>query len=205
MSMTSEPGKTATVLLQKIRGGDLAAEEDLFSLLYSQLKAVAKNQIRDDPAGQSLGATGLVHEAYLRLCQGSLPADRRQFFSYATTIMKNILVDHARKKKADKRGGERRREQLDIALDQELKKFERDNRVEILALHEALDRLKESHPRPHEVVMLRIFAGHTVAEVANLLGIGTTTVDKDWKVARANLLLLMKDQEQRGDSLSNCR
>ncbi len=199
--MVSETGKTVTELLRQIRAGDRTAGEKLLPLLYDQLRDVAKNFIGRERPGHTWGATGLVHEAYLRLFDGSLPeiADRSQFFAYAARTMRNLLVDHARKKRAVRRGGDRQREDLDVVLERELQQFERDNRVELLALHEALDQLMNTHPRQHEVAMLRTFGGHTVAEVAELLGISTTTVDKDWKVARAHLLLLMTESEQSGD------
>ena len=146
------------------------------------------------PAGHTLQPTALVHEAFVRLV-GSADSQwegRRHFFFAAARAMQDILVEHARKKMALKRGGGRRRDELaesDLIVDTPP--------AEMLALDQALEKLKENNSRMHTVVMLRYFAGLTVDDTAQALGVERSAVARDWRVARAWLFGQMADEGSR--------
>jgi RNA polymerase sigma factor (TIGR02999 family) len=171
--------KELTQILRAMEAGEAQATEQLLALVYEGLRNLAAQKLAQEQPGQTLDATGLAHEAYLRLCGGQPFENRRHFFAAAAEAMRRILVDRARARTAVKRGGARRRLRLDqLAL-----------AAEFLALHEALDRLTEQHPRKGELVKLRFFAGLTGAEAAAALGISSSTADNDWAYARAWLRL----------------
>jgi RNA polymerase sigma factor (TIGR02999 family) len=179
-----------TVLLQNIRNGDRESWNRLVPIVYQELHAVASARVAS-PASQTLGATALVHELYLKLSETtSLElVDRRHFFAVAATAMRQILVDHARAKAAKKRGGDQVRAELrdgDGALP--------DRSSEILAVHEALDRLARYAERPARVAELRYFGGLTVEETAEVLEIDARTVKRDWRKARALLYGMLHDE-----------
>ena len=172
----------ATILLNRLDSGDALAAEQLLPLLYDELKAIARRQFRGQAEGHTLQATVLVHEAFLRLI--GRPAktwqDRKHFFAVAATAMRQILVNHARAKHAEKRGGHGQRLLLD---DNSI--ASKDAGLDVLSLHEVLERLKEIDERKHRVVELRFFAGLTVPEVADVLQLSTTTIESEWRAARA--------------------
>ncbi len=162
--------------------------DQLAAQLYGELRSLAHSQLRRERPGHTLGTTALVHEAYLRL--GSGPAfgagDRTRFFGAASTAMRRVLVDHARHRLRLKRGAgvdavhlEDAGELPDSAL---LTDTEAD---ELLALDDALDRLAQVNPRGSAVVQHRFFAGLTLEETAEVLGVSAKTVQRDWMVARA--------------------
>ena len=166
--------------------GRLAAEQ-LLPLIYDELRRLAAQKLAKEKPGQTLDATALVHEAYLRLLAGGdgSPAreppqyrDRSHFFAAAATAMRRILIDNARRKLAQKRGGGLQRQELDVlaapAPDEEL-----------LALEEALQKLAAADPLKAKLVELRYFAGLTGDEAAEVLGISPTTADRHWAYARA--------------------
>jgi len=186
-----------TGLIVQAGAGDAAAAGALLPLVYEQLRQIARARMRDERAGHTLDATALVHEAYARLVGNRelAWASRGHFFAAAAEAMRRILIEHARARRREKRGGDRRRLALDIdsvvglATDEKLE--------EIVALDEALRRLEEQRPRAARVVQLRFYAGLSVDDTAAALGISPRTVDLDWAFARAWLYReLRRDTEE---------
>ena len=174
-----------TRLLDAAAAGDPHAAEHLLPLLYGELRRLAADQLARERPGQTLQATALVHEAYLRLVGGGQPDNwngRAHFFAAAAEAMRRILVEAARRKKRERHGGGRLRE--GDALD--FPAPERPDRL--LAVGEALDRLTMTNPQAAELVKLRYFAGCTNAEAATLLGISPRKANQVWAYARAWLL-----------------
>jgi RNA polymerase sigma factor (TIGR02999 family) len=153
---------------------------DLFPAVYDELRRLAAAKLAGEPAGHTLDATALVHEAYLRLGRSAAFATNSQFFRAAAEAMRRILVDHARKKRADKRGGGGKRFELSEA-----------DRVAVpdpdtlLAVDEALATLAAEDPGSADVARLRLFAGLSVEEAAEALGVSRATAFRDWAYARA--------------------
>ena|SRR5690606_35220569 len=171
-----------TRLLQDLEGGDRAAFDRLLAAVYPELREMARARLRDQRAGHTLNPTGLVHEAYLRLVryQDVSWKGRAHFFGAAATTMRRVLVDYARKKSADKRRGEH--VSLTLAGDA----AEADVTLEeLLAIDDALERLAQERPRWVRVVECRYFAGLTLEETAEALGVSHGTVSNDWAMARA--------------------
>ena len=173
-----------TQLLNGIASGKIAAREDLLRCVYEQLHAIAQRRMSSERPGHTLQATALVHEAYVRLL-GDVDVpwrDRSHFYLAASEAMRRILVDHARKRSAEKRGGDRQRLPLnvcDLASD--------DDPAQILALDQALVRLQSEDAAAAEVVRLRFFAGLTVEEAAAALDLSERTIKREWTYARAKL------------------
>jgi len=183
-AMSDPPSTSVTALLARARSGDSSALADVFPLIYDELRRLAQQRLGREPDGHTLSPTALVHEAYMRLIDYSRLewANRAHFMAVASTAMRRILVDHARGHRSLKRGGGRRPVSLD---DVELGTEER---AELLvAVDEALERLKSVEPRQAQVVECRFFGGMTEEETAEALGIGLRTVKRDW--ARAKLWL----------------
>jgi RNA polymerase sigma factor (TIGR02999 family) len=178
-----------TRLLEAANRGDRQAAADLLPLVYGELRALAAARLAQEQPGQTLNATALVHEAYLRLVGEQAFDGRGHFFAAGAEAIRRILVEQARRRQAAKRGGQHRREPLDPdriaapAPDDEL-----------LALHDALDRLARAHPEKAELVKLRYFAGLTADEAANALGISPSTGDRHWTYARAWLRRAMSPE-----------
>jgi RNA polymerase sigma factor (TIGR02999 family) len=171
----------ATEILNAAQAGDAQAASRLLPRVYAELRRLAARDLSREPPGQTLNATALVHEVYLKLV-GPVDArrwnDRSHFFATAATAMRRILIDNARRKRARRRGGGRRREPLgDVAAP------EPDE--ELLAIHEALDELAEKEPLKAKLVELRYFAGLTGQQAADVLGISATTADRHWAYVRA--------------------
>jgi RNA polymerase sigma factor (TIGR02999 family) len=178
-----------TRILHAARGGDAKALDDLYPLVYRDLQAVAHRALLGGRPGDTLNTTALVHEAYLKLHGASRfePVDRRHFFAVAARAMRQIIVDHARSRGAQKRGGEFHRVDLDaatIASD--------DSGAAVLALEDALRKLGELDQRLARVVELRFFGGLTVEETAEVLQVDPRTVKRDWRKARAVLYLTLE-------------
>src|SRR5262245_21257607 len=170
-----------TQVLHAIEQGDPHAKEQLWPLVYEELRRLAGAQMASEKPGQTLEATALVHEAYLRLAGGQEQtfANRRHFFAAAAAAMHRILVDVARAKAAEKRGGGRQRERPDLdALDAGAPA------EELLSLHEALERFAAHDPVKARLVELRFFAGLTLPQAAECLGISLSTAERGWRYAR---------------------
>ena len=173
-----------TRVLAAIDQGDPEAAEQLLPLVYDELRKLAAQRLAQEKAGQTLQATALVHEAYLRLVGGEQTQDwnsRRHFFGAAAEAMRRILIDRARHKQTRKAGGGRRR----LDLDDIEPVLEEENGDRLLALDEALRQLEAEDPRKAELVKLRFFAGLTAEQAAAALGVSTSTVEKDWAYARS--------------------
>jgi RNA polymerase sigma factor (TIGR02999 family) len=172
-----------TRILSAIEQGDPSAAEQLLPLVYDELRRLASQKLAQEKPGQTLQATALVHEAYLRLVDGDQAQhwnSRGHFFAAAAEAMRRILVEQARKRGRLKRGGDRQRLELDAV---QLSAPEAAD--ELLALDDALTEFAQKHPDKAELVKLRYFAGLTVDEAAQALGISTSTADRHWTYARA--------------------
>ncbi len=172
-----------TQLIMQLQGGDAAALEQLVPLLYDELRVLARKQLRNERSGHTLSTTGLVNEAYLKLVQQHQlrVEDRTHFFAIAATTMRRILVDYARARKREKRGGGG----IPIPIE-EAERFLTDQEAdEVLALDEALDRLARLEPRAAQIVQCRFYSGLTLEETAEALGISVRTVQRHWITARA--------------------
>lgn len=181
-----------TALLAAAPSDEHAAQR-LFDLVYDDLRRIAAAQMRTERADHTLQATALVSEAYLRLCGAEQLEfnDRRHFYRVAAEAMRRILIDHARARLAEKRGGGRARQDLldDAAVSATM------SPDRLLALDEALHILGQEDPRAAEVVRLRFFGGLSVDEAADLLEISKRTAIRDWNFARARLSELMGDAD----------
>lgn len=186
----STPSRTAldrtdsnvTSLLAALSDGDPRAMDQLLPAIYDELKRLAASQLRRERGEHTLGATALVHEAFLKLVD-QRDVDwrgRSHFFGIAAQAMRRILVDHARRRAAHKRSCEQQ-----VTLDNAVAVAADNDSDEILAVHEALDRLAQLDARQAKLVELRYFAGFTLEESAELLGISPATAYRDWAVARA--------------------
>jgi RNA polymerase sigma factor (TIGR02999 family) len=170
-----------TRILSAIDQGDQRAADQLLPLVYDELRKLASDKLCHEVPGQTLQATALVHEAYLRLVGPQKPnafKDRGHFFAAAASAMRRILIDNARRKRTQKRGGGLKRQPLEA-----LPAPEQDH--EILALDEALKRLAETDSLKARLVELRYFGGLTSDQAAKVLGISPTTADRHWAYARA--------------------
>jgi RNA polymerase sigma factor (TIGR02999 family) len=184
-----------TRILSAIEQGDPQAAAQLLPLVYEELRRLAAQHLAHEKPGQTLQATALVHEAYLRLVEGerrgsSPPWDnRRHFFAAAAEAMRRILVENARRKHSVRHGGGRRRLDLDEALSLP------EPRPDLLALDEALARLAEKQPLKAELVKLRFFAGLTMPEAAQALGVSLATAERYWTFARSWLYAELADPD----------
>ncbi|MCA8975555.1 MAG: sigma-70 family RNA polymerase sigma factor [Planctomycetes bacterium] len=174
---------TVTALLQRMRNGDAAVVERLTELIYDELRRLSSLHLRGERQGHTLQTTALANEAWLRLVdQREVEChDRAHFLALASTAIRRILIDHARRAKAERRGGGRRPvslESIDVAAAIETPDL-------VLALDDALRRLGDTDARKARVVELRYFAGLTIEQTAAVLRVSTATVERDWNMARA--------------------
>jgi RNA polymerase sigma-70 factor, ECF subfamily len=186
-----EPGEVTRLLL-KWRSGDEDALGQLMPLVHDELRRMARQFLRRERAGHTMRTTTLVNEAYLRLV-GADPVDwrdRAHFFAIATEAMRRVLVDEARKRHRQKRGGEWTRLSLDEAM-----VVSREREVDLLALDEALEWLAERAPRKCRVVVLRFFGGLTTEETAAALCVSVDTVKTDWSTAKLWLMRRLSGKE----------
>ena len=170
-----------TQILSAIEQGDPRAAEELLPLVYDELRKLAAAKLANEKPGQTLQATALVHEAFLRLVVCDSPQEwngRRHFFAAASESMRRILVEQARRKSCVKRGGDREREDLQFV---ETKVPDE----ELLALDEAISGFAAEHAEKAELVKLRYFVGMTIPQAAEALGISKATADRHWRYARA--------------------
>lgn len=182
--MEARASGEVTVLLERFRSGDSSAQDKLIPLLVEELRRLARQQLRSERPGHTLQPTALVNEAYLRLI-GDQARDwrsRAHFIGVSVLVMRRILIDHARRKQAQKRGG------VEPALAIESEEFpglSYEQADELVALNVALDRLDEVNPRQRQIVELRYFGGLSVEETAEVLSVSPVTVKRDWAAARA--------------------
>jgi RNA polymerase sigma factor (TIGR02999 family) len=203
--LTRLPGNLAlkvsdiSQILNRINDGEPHAAAELLPLVYEELRKLAAAKLAHEKPGQTLDATALVHEAYVRMVRARSPseanepslagaagspefANRRHFFAAAAETMRRVLVDRARRKKSQKRGGDRERHDWDafeIALPEP--------REDLIALDAALEKLAQSDPQAAELVQLRFFAGFTLLDAAEILGVSPRTAHRLWAYARAFL------------------
>ena len=171
-----------TELLGRWRNGDRDALDSLIPLVYEELRRIAQHYLRNERPGHTLQSTALVHEAYVRLIRQDLPQwqNRAHFFAVAAQLMRQILVDHARAYRADKRGGG----VCNLALD-DAEKDAQPVDVDIVALDDALKTLSAMDPQQGKVVELKFFGGLSIEDTAEVLGVSSSTVKRDWITARA--------------------
>jgi RNA polymerase sigma factor (TIGR02999 family) len=184
------PGGDVTQLLARWAGGDRAALDALMPVVYAELRKIADAYLRRERSGHTLQPTALVNEAWLRLVrQDELQFDhRKQFYALAAQVMRRILVDHARALAADKRGGGSPKTTLGAEISAGVNRT-----IELLALDEALEQLARVSPRQAQVIELRYFAGLTVEEIGDLVGMSAATISRDQKTAEAWLGHVMSD------------
>ena len=184
-----------TILLDAAAAGDRKAAADLLPLVYDELRRLAAARLADEPSGNTLQPTALVHEAYLRLV-GASDGDhwnhRGHFYAAAAEAMRRILVEHARRKKRHKHGGPRRRLSLEAA-----ESLAEAPSEDLAAIDEALTRLTTHEPVKAEVVKLRFFAGLTMPEVARSLELSLATAERYWTYARLWLYAELTDEDHR--------
>jgi RNA polymerase sigma factor (TIGR02999 family) len=183
------PMTDVTHILSAIEQGDPHAPEQLLPLVYDELRKLAAQKLAEEKPGQTLQATALVHEAYLRLVDGDKAAhwnSRGHFFGAAAEAMRRIVVDQARRKQADKRGGQRRRVPLDGADVGFTSPAD-----ELLDIDEALTRLAAEDPQAARLIQLRYFAGLSMEDGAELVGISRSTAYEHWSYARVRLKTLL--------------
>ncbi|MDH5287697.1 MAG: ECF-type sigma factor [Betaproteobacteria bacterium] len=175
-----------TQLLHAARSGDAQAAGEAFSVVYAELRRLARARLRQHRTMTLLDTTALVHESYLKLVgtEGVAVEDRHHFFAYASRVMRSVIVDFARAKLAERRGGEAEKVVLDTALGERLAAPESD----VLRVHEALEALAQADERAAQVVEMRYFGGLTEPEIAQVLGLSERTVRRDWEKARLLLL-----------------
>jgi RNA polymerase sigma factor (TIGR02999 family) len=179
-----------TQILSAIEHGDPSAAEQLLPLVYDELRKLAAQKLAQEKRGQTLQATALVHEAYLRLVDGDKAPhwnNRGHFFAAAAEAMRRILVDQARRKLSLRRGGNLQRQPLE---DHEIEAPEPS--LDMLAVNEALERFQSIDATAAQIVKLRYFAGLTIPQAAEALGISTSTADRSWAYARAWLHAALK-------------
>jgi RNA polymerase sigma-70 factor, ECF subfamily len=172
-----------TLILGRARAGDEQARGDLIAMMYDELRRVASRMMRRERTEHTLSPTAVVHEAVIRLLADAVfehSPDRAYVFASAARAMREVLIDHARKRSTDRRGGTWRRAPLDRVID-----YFEERDIDIVAVHEALDRLAEWNERQGQVMTLRYFGGLSVPEVAAAIGVSVATVERDWRLARA--------------------
>ena len=173
------PVSDITEILKRAEAGDKQAGRELLPLVYDELRRLAQHKLNNELPGQTLEATALVHEAYLRLGGNNEEWDNRgHFFSAAAEAMRRILVDRARRKRRVKHGGDKQRVELNEAV------ATNDISSEILAVSEVFDDFAEKYPEQAEVVKLRYFVGMTNQQASEFMGISTSTADRHWAFAR---------------------
>ncbi len=182
MSSTSDQPGRITQLLERWDGGDQSALDELAPLVYAELRKVAAAYLRRERPGHTLQATALVNEAYLRLVghKHGRWQGRKHFYGIAARLMRQVLVEHARRHQAEKRGGGRAVVTLSRADE-----ISGAPEVDVLAVHEALERLAAFDAQQARIVELRFFGGLSIEETAETLGVGHATVEREWGLARA--------------------
>ena len=186
----------ATQILGQIESGDPLAAEKLLPLIYDELRKLAAARLAQEKPGQSLQATALVHDAYIRLVDVDKAQhwdSRGHFFSAAAEAMRRILIEQARRKLAAKAGGRRERQELNDLPD--VADIASNDKLDLLALDEALQKLERYSPRKAQLVKLRFFAGLTLEEAAKVLGVAVSTASADWLYSKGWLQLEMRSDD----------
>jgi RNA polymerase sigma factor (TIGR02999 family) len=182
VQMGAAPPRQVTQLLQKWANGDLAARDRLIAVVYGELRRLARHYMRRESPGHTLQTTAVVHEAYVRMAAQQVPSrNRAQFFGLVGQQMRRILIDHARARGTAKRGCAPVR----VSLDEDTWTGATEQGLDLLALDDALAELARLDPRQARIVELRFFAGLTIEETADLIGVSHTIVERDWAMARA--------------------
>ncbi len=178
--MADHPGEDATRMVQALSGGDASAASCLMPLVYDELRSLAAGYLARESRQATIQPTMLVHEAYLKMVDQNrvVWADRRHFMAVAATQMRRILIDHARARRAVKRGGGLERVTLSGIADES-------GDVDLVELDEVLTRLAETDAGLYRIVELRFFTGMTMEEVAGVLSVSVPTVERHWRLARA--------------------
>jgi len=178
-------------LMSRVNAGEPGAQDALFAAAYGELRKLARSRLRGGGRHSMLDTTALVHESYLRTVNaGALRSDnRRAFFAFASSVMRSVIVDAVRQRRAQRRGGDLQRLTLDTQVADQLPAAEDD----LLRVHEALDVLAAAEPRLAQVVEMRYFGGFGEAEVGAALGLTERTVRRDWDKARLLLSALLRD------------
>jgi RNA polymerase sigma factor (TIGR02999 family) len=171
-----------SVILKDWSGGNRASADVLLTLVYDELRKIAGKYLRKERSGHTLQPTALVHEAYMKMIDISDInwQDRAHFFAVSANVMRHILVDHARAKLADKRGGDSERIALEDAIS-----LSNEPNVDLLAVDEALNELAGFDEQQSRIVELRFFGGLTIEETAHVVGISPATVKREWTMAKA--------------------
>lgn len=192
--MSGETSSQITDLLSRWRAGDREALDSLMPLVYGELRLLARHYLRMERPDHTLQSTALVHEAFVRLVGQKPPEwkDRKHFYGVAARLMRQILVDHARGHRADKRGGNA----IKLGLQDGLMEKE-SNGFDILALDDSLNRLAQLNPQQSQIVELRFFSGLSIEDTSEVLGISPATVKRHWTTARAWLFREMNRSEAR--------
>ncbi|MCB9915967.1 MAG: sigma-70 family RNA polymerase sigma factor [Planctomycetes bacterium] len=193
----SHPEPSVTLLLRALERGEAGAGEELMRTVFGELRALARARLRKLPAGQTLQPTALVHEAYLRLVEkdGQSFEGRKHFLFAAARAMHDVLVEEARRKASQKRGGAWRRagpEALTVAVEAPAE--------DLLALEDALAKLEARHPEQARLVHLRFYVGLSGAEIAEVLGVSERTVQREWRLARAKLFAELSETGAEDDA-----
>jgi RNA polymerase sigma-70 factor (ECF subfamily) len=182
-----------TSIMMRARGGDQRAKGEVIAMVYDELRRVASGMMRRERTEHTLSPTAVVHEAVIRLIGDAViesSPDRAFLFASAARAMREVLIEHARRRSADRRGGGWRRAPLDLVVD-----YFEERDLDIVAVHEALGRLAEHHERQAQVMTLRYFGGMSVPEVAAAIGVSVATVERDWRLARAWLRCELRGEE----------
>jgi RNA polymerase sigma factor (TIGR02999 family) len=186
-----------TRLLAQLSNGREAAIDELFPVVYEELRRIAHNQLHGEPEDVTLRTTELVHEAYRKLVDHHALdwQDRQHFFAVAARAMRQVLVNHAKKRKAAKRGGDA----PDVPLQQVT--LPRETKLdELITIDDALSRLADRDERAAKVVECRFFGGYTIQETADILDVSRSTVKRDWRAAQAWLRQALDEQDSASDS-----
>lgn len=193
-----------TALIQRVRDGDQDANEKLFRILSEQMHAAASRWLVSDAAGSEIQASGLVNEACLKLLAGDVvdrSPNRRYLFAAAHRAMRQILIDHGRRRRTQKHGGNFQRvsspPDATSILDRIADNIHRDTGSDGEALAKALEELERTSPRQMEIVQCRFFSGLSVAETASMLQVSEATVHRDWRLARAKLYAMLSESRDR--------
>ena len=179
------------MVLKDWSGGNRASADELLALVYDELRRIAARYLRKERSGHTLQPTALVHEAYMKLIDISDInwQDRAHFFAVSANVMRHILVDHARAKLAEKRGGDAERIALEDAIS-----LSNEPNVDLLAVDEALKELAEFDEQQSRIIELRFFGGLTIEETAHVVGISPATVKREWAMAKAWLHRKLKSE-----------